>query len=238
MGIHPVHAGVTDLLDMVRVGDVIEPGSVTVEPSASLGEVRGILQRNRLHGAPVIDDGRLVGLVAESDILRAGGPSDQVTAADAMTPNPATVNPDTRVSDALERMAALGVGRLPVVDASDPEHLIGMFRRADVVAAYHLALSTTSRAHSVPERVQTRTGRRSSFFELTVVQGSIADGRLVSEVSWPEGCLVVSINRGAEQLVPSGTTGLMAGDAITVFGTVEARDRLVERLAVRSESPT
>ncbi|MDH3517915.1 MAG: chloride channel protein, partial [Acidimicrobiia bacterium] len=238
MGIHPVHAGVTDLLDTVKVGDVVKDRVVTVAPAATLGEVQGILQRNRLHGLPVVADGRLVGLVAESDILRAGGPSDQVTARDAMTPNLATVNPETRVSDALERMAALGVGRLPVVDAANPDRLVGMFRREDVVTAYHLALSTTSRAHSVPDRVRARTQAGAGFFELMIATGSVADGRPVSEVPWPEGCLLVSVYRGTRQLVPTGATALHSGDAITVFGGSEARERLIERLAARTEQET
>jgi len=235
MGIHPVHAGVTDLLDTVKVGDVVTSEAISVDPAATLGEVQGILQRHRLHGVPVVADGHLVGLVAESDIVRAGGPSDQVTAAKAMTPNLATVNPDTRVSEALERMAALGVGRLPVVDAAHPDRLVGMFRREDVVAAYHSALSAAARAHALPDQVHARTQAGAAFFELTIATGSVADGRPVSEVSWPEGCLLVSIHRGAMQLVPSGATVLHALDAITVFGGDEARERLAERLAAPAE---
>lgn len=238
MGIHPVHAGVTDLLDTVRVGEVVAPGTVTVDPETSLGEVQTILIHRHLRGAPVVEDGRLVGIVAESDIVRAGGPSDQVTAGDVMTPNPAVVNPDTRVSEALERMAALGVGRLPVVAAGDPAHLIGMFRREDVIAAYHQALGATARAHAVPDRVHARTQAGARFSEFVVPEGSVADGRPVSEVPWPEGCLLVSIHRGTSQLVPTGATPLRAGDAITVFGGEEASKRLRERLTVHTEQPS
>ncbi len=235
MGIHPVHAGVTDLLDTVKVGDVVGEVVITVDPATSLGEVQGILQRHRLHGVPVVADGHLVGLVAESDIVRAGGPSDQVSAAKAMTPNLATVNPETRVSEALERMAALGVGRLPVVEAAHPDHLVGMFRREDVVAAYHSALSAAARAQALPDRIHARTQTGAAFSELMIATGSVADGRPVSEVPWPEGCLLVSIHRGPTQLVPSGSTVLRTGDAITVFAGDEALERLVERLAALIE---
>jgi CBS domain-containing protein len=236
MGIHPVHGEVSDLLDTVAVGDVIRPGTITIEPDATLGVVQGILQRNRLHGAPVVVGDRLIGIVAESDIIRAGGPSDQVVAADAMTPNPATVIPSAPVSEALERMAALGVGRLAVVDAEDPTRLIGMFRREDVITAYHHALGTTARDHARPERLRARTQANARFFELEIPAGSLADGRPVSEIPWPEGCLIVSINRGATQLVPSGQTVVRAEDAILAFGGDEARDRLIERLSTSAET--
>jgi hypothetical protein len=158
-----------------------------------------------------------------------------MTAADVMTPNPATVDPDTRVSDALERMAALGIGRLPVVDANDPGRLIGIFRREDVIAAYHQALSVTARASAVPGRVGARARADAVFSDLTIPPGSVADGRPVSEIPWPEGCLLVSVYRGTDQLVPSGVTVLHAGDAITVFGGREANQRLFERLTIGME---
>ena len=55
----------------------------------------------------------LVGIVTISDINRAD-PDEATTVGQVMTPRPVTVEPDTPVSRALERMAALGVGRLPV----------------------------------------------------------------------------------------------------------------------------
>ncbi len=231
MGIHPVHAGVTDLLDTIHVGEVVQPGAPTVTPTTTLAEIEAILQGGRLHGVPVVEEGRLVGLVAESDIVRAGGASQELTAADVMTTNLATVNPETRVSDALERMAALQVGRLPVVEAAHPEHLLGVFRRADVISAYHWTLSATAQAQTLPDRVHVRTGADTAFVELRIPEGSVADGWPVRDVPWPDGCLLVSIHRGATQLVPSGATLLHNGDTVTVFGGKEARDALIELLA-------
>lgn len=238
MGIHPAEAGVTDLLDTVQVGDVVSQYPITVSPDDSLGEVHGLMQRNRLHGVPVVSRGNLLGVVAESDITRAGGPSDQVAARDVMTPNPVTVNRDTPVSEALERMAALGIGRLPIVDDQDRSHLVGMFRREDVISAYHHALGARAQAGNLPDRLKARTQAGAEFFELQIPPGSIADGRRVAEVPWPEGCLVVSIHRGASLLVPSGQTQLLAGDAITAFGSEDAMDRLVGRLTRTGEEPS
>ncbi|MFZ0624901.1 MAG: chloride channel protein [Acidimicrobiia bacterium] len=237
MGIHPTQGGVTDLLDTVRVGEVLRDAPISVEPDTSLGEVQGIMQRNRLHGLPVMSDEGLVGVITESDIVRAGGPSDQVTAGDAMTPHPVTVSRRTPVSEALEKMAALGVGRLPVVDDNDRSRLLGMFLREDVVTAYHRALGASARAQNLPDRLKVRTQHGARFFELQIPPGSMADGRPVSEIPWPEGCVVVSIHRGSSMLVPTGRTELKAGDAITAFGGEDARERLIERLARVPEPP-
>lgn len=231
MGIHAAEGGVTDLLDTVLVGEVARKNPISVSPEDSLGEVQGIMQRNRLHGVAVVSDDRLVGLVAESDIVRAGGPSDSALASDAMTPNPVTVNLDTPVSFALEKMAALGVGRLPIVSEGTPPRFVGMFMREDVVAAYHLALGANARSRNLPERLKARTDAEAKFFEFHVPEGSVADGRMVSEIPWPEGCLIVSIYRGSSLMVPTGETMIHAADAITAFGSEDARDRLVERLS-------
>ena len=125
-----------DVLDTVMVRAVMSSAPLAIHPDATLGEVQGYLDKSRHHGLPVVEDDHLVGIITVTDILRAGGPSDQVNARQAMTPDPVTVTPDTPVSLAMERMAALGVGRLPVVDSDDADLLLGLFRREDAVRAY------------------------------------------------------------------------------------------------------
>jgi CIC family chloride channel protein len=230
MGIHTVRMHDVDLLDTVTVGHLGLRAPVAVSPEATLGEVRGVLSRERLHGVPVVEGDRLVGVVTESDILRAGGPSDQVSAKDAMTPDPVTVTGQLPVSETLERMAALGVGRLPVVAENDPHRLVAMFRREDAIAAYHFALGAAGRQHRLPERVRTRRSDSTHFFEIEITDSSPANGRKIKEVPWPEGCLVVSIHRGNDLLVASGDQELKSGDALTVFGDEQARKRLSQRL--------
>ncbi len=151
-----------------------------------------MMQRHRLRAVPVVSDGRLVGILTERDVIRSGGPSDQVMAGEAMTPHPITATPTTPVSDALERMAALGVGRLPVVADDDPDRLVGMFERDGVVGAYHRALGARARAASSSDRLNVRTRPQAGFSEFHIPPGSVADGRQVREIPWPEGCLLVS----------------------------------------------
>ena len=53
--------------------------------------------------------------------------------------------------------------------------------------------------------------------ELAVEPQSPMDGRRVRELGLPEGCLLVMINRGGREIVPSGGSRLQAGDHVTVF---------------------
>ncbi len=230
MGIRLTGRTEVDILDSVAVGDVMSDIPLVAEPSMTTSELQGHLDRLRHHGLPVVDEGRLVGVITVSDIVRTGGPSDQVSTEAAMTPEPTTVTPSTPVSAALERMATLGVGRLPVVADDDAERPVGMFRREDAVAAYHRALEGVRREAVLRDRLRIRTSPGTNFFEFEIPAGSIADGRPVREVAWPEGCTLVSVRRGRDVVVPKGSTMLAAGDVVTAFGTAGVRDRVQMRL--------
>ena len=129
MGINVRKTGEVDLLDTIQVGSVMASDPHVCATVDTLAEVEERLHRTRSHGLPVVEAERLVGIITLSDIARAGSGQDSV--GDAMTHRPATVVPSTPVSTALERMAVLGVGRLPVVSEDDPKRLVGVFRRED-----------------------------------------------------------------------------------------------------------
>ncbi|VAW06521.1 hypothetical protein MNBD_ACTINO01-462, partial [hydrothermal vent metagenome] len=121
-------------------------------------------------------------------------------------------------------------------DRTDPTRIEAMFRREDAIAAYHFALGSAARTDHLPQRVATRTTKSTRYLDFEIPPGSVADGRSIREVQWPEGCIVVSVHRGNELLVASGDVELHAGDALTVFCDEAARRRLIERLTPHSES--
>jgi K+/H+ antiporter YhaU regulatory subunit KhtT len=189
----------------------------------------------RRHGVPVVGERGLVGILTLSDLARAEA---ALTVGEAMTTRPVTVSPATPVSHALERMAVLGVGRLPVVAGDDPSRLVGMFRREDAVRAYHEALGAATGRHLDRERLRRRVEPDAAYYDFRVPPGSIADGRAVREVAWPEGSTLVSVRRGTEVLVPGGATVLVAGDVVTAFGSESSRRQTIERLNAGADEPT
>ena len=230
MGISVRQTGEVDVLDTIDVGAVMTRPAVIVRAGDDLGDVEGRLQQHHSHGAPVVDDGRLVGLITISDIARftAGGKGGVVS--EAMTSRPATVTRATPVSRALERMAALGVGRLPVVAEDDPQRLEGMFRREDAVSAYHLALTAATDVELHRARLAQRTDPGAGYYDFRVPPGSMADGRAIREVSWPEESTLVSVRRDRAVIVPGGDTILFRGDVVTAFGTATSKSKMIERL--------
>ena len=235
-GIKIRQTGQVDLLDTVIVGSVMAEAPIVCGPNDPLVEVEQRLHRARSHGIPVLDGERLVGIVTMSDISRSEHSGSLVS--DAMTPRPVTVVPSTAVSTALERMAVLGVGRLPVVDEDKPERLVGMFRREDAVRAYHEALTSSTDVELHRARLAQRTDPGAGYYEFRIPPGSMADGRAIREVGWPEGSTLVSIRREREVEVPKGDTVLHSGDVVTAFGTVASKGRMIERLNAGADEPT
>ena len=226
-GIHLLRREDIDLLDTVTVGEVMKWPGILLDTTTTADVVEQILEDSHHHGLPVVDDDRhLVGILTVSDVARRGGPSPDLTVADIMTPHPITVVPSMPVSAALARMAALGVGRLPVVSDDDPSQFVGMFRRESVVRAYHHALGSTTDRHLYRERARVRTQPGAAFYEMPVMADSYAHGKRVKELTWPEDATLVSIRRGTRVIIPHGDTIIEQGDTITAFGSGDSRVEL------------
>ena len=238
-GIRLVRSSEVDVLDTVKVGDVMTLNPLTVQVGMPVREVQEILDRGRRHGAAVLDENdRLAGVVSITDVLRAHGPTETMDVAEVMIHRPVTVSPGTPVSVALERMAALGVGRLPVVAEDDVSQLVGMFRREDAVRAYHRALSEKTDHELARDRLRRRTHPGAEFFDFRIPPGSMADGKFLREVTWPEGATIVSVRRGRVVYVPTGNTRLVRDDVVTAFATPAARGAVIERLNATGDEPT
>lgn len=216
-----------DLLDTVDVATVMQPHEGGLNRWNTLAEAAEFFDVTSHHGVAVFDDReRLVGIITLSDITNAGGPSMSITVADAMTRDVITITPDVPVASALARMASLGVGRLPVVDPSDPVRVVGMFRRISVVRAYEEALSMSKGKELYRERSRIRSQPGADFFDLAIDADSPLANRDVAHIAWPQDIILVSVQRGTNVLVPHGGTTIRIGDRLTVFGTPEACENL------------
>jgi hypothetical protein len=179
-----------------------------------------------------------VGVVTLADVMRAGRSLESVLVSQAMTARPVTVTPSTPVSHALERLASLGVGRLPVVAEDGTGRFVGLFRREEAVRAYHRALGNRTDRELGRRRLDQRTDPGVGYYDFRIPPGSMAEGRTVRDVAWPEGSTLVSVRRDREVIIPSGATSLLAGDVITAFGTPSSRNEMIERLNAGADEPT
>ncbi|MFA6210405.1 MAG: chloride channel protein [Candidatus Obscuribacterales bacterium] len=109
----------------------------TIEPSATLAQIRAQFAASRHHGFPVLDqDKKIVGMITEHDLLflnqEQTAPIDDLTAQKLMVPNPVTVDADQCLAEAVLLFDNYKVSRLPVVEEG---RLVGIITREDIVSA-------------------------------------------------------------------------------------------------------
>jgi CBS domain-containing protein len=136
----------------MRVEEIMTRELLTVAPSTTLRQVAKLLPSRRISGVPVVEDGRLVGVLSESDIVaketsgyRNGdvGPAEAehlrreraaTTVGEAMAPEPLTIEPWMSIWAAADEMVVHDVNRLLVLDRSG--QLVGIVTRDDLVRAF------------------------------------------------------------------------------------------------------
>lgn len=124
------------------VGDVMATEAVVVAVDAGLGDAAMLFERHGISGLPVVDGaGALVGVVSESDLLRARA-TDYLWARwhtlrvkHLMTTPALTIRRDEPLTVAARRMARHHVGRLVVVADDDETRTIGVVAIADLLRA-------------------------------------------------------------------------------------------------------
>jgi tRNA nucleotidyltransferase (CCA-adding enzyme) len=125
------------------LADVMTYRPVTIRCGATLAEAGGLFEAHGVHCLPVLDGGRLVGVVSRVDLLRAVGraaapgvgvatPVLEQPVESVMSRCPVTVGPDMPLGAVLERMLASGHQSFPVVIGA---LVIGIVTSRDVVRA-------------------------------------------------------------------------------------------------------
>jgi CBS domain-containing protein len=104
----------------LKVRELMTSDPATVEPDATLGEVATLMKQEDCGSIPVVEGGRLVGIVTDRDIViravAAGKDPKSTRVSEVMSADPVTVRPDENIDRAREVMAERQIRRLPVVE--------------------------------------------------------------------------------------------------------------------------
>jgi len=128
---------------MIPVSEWMTRKVLTVEVFDSIGLARRLMVKNRVNQLPVLDDGKLVGIVTDRDI-RDAYPTSMVidrareidqfaetyTVEEVMSHNVLTVRPDTPLATTVKLLRRHRIGSLPVVEKSK---LVGIITRSDIL---------------------------------------------------------------------------------------------------------
>ncbi len=124
------------------VREWMTPNPITIEPHTSLGQANRLMKEHSIRRLPVVDHGKLAGIVTLGD-LREASPSDatslsifeihyllaKLTVKDIMTREPITVAPEATVYEAARLLFENKIGGLPVVDRGQ---VVGIITESDI----------------------------------------------------------------------------------------------------------
>jgi CBS domain-containing protein len=143
---------------MIKAEDIMTRELVTVSQRMEIVNAAKILLEKGINGVPVVDAGKLVGILCQSDLIaqqkdlplpsvftlldgfiplsstrhleKAVKKIAATTVADAMTPDPVTVKPDTPIDEIASLMLDKNFHTIPVVDKGK---LVGIIGKEDVL---------------------------------------------------------------------------------------------------------
>jgi acetoin utilization protein AcuB len=128
-------------MTVIMVREVMTREVLTIGPETPCDKARRLMEERRIRHLPVVEGGRLVGMVSDRDVRSAAVPSSGAIAGRIMTPNPVTVTPETRVEHAAQLMLDARFGSLPVADGNA---LVGIVTYTDLLRAFVRVIETAT----------------------------------------------------------------------------------------------
>jgi acetoin utilization protein AcuB len=127
------------------VRDHMTPDPLVLAPEESLRTARQLMKERGLRRFPVLESGKLVGIVTDRDIRQADISSavvqerryveyilDRVQVRGIMSPDPITISPDAPLTEAARLILENKIGGLPVVSG---DSLVGIITETDMISA-------------------------------------------------------------------------------------------------------
>jgi acetoin utilization protein AcuB len=160
---------------VLQVRDWMTRNLVTLSPEASVAEALTLCRERRIRHIPIVEEGRLVGIVSDRD-LRDASPAlgdaerasalQEIRVGDVMTREVSTADPQDSIENVAQEMYELKIGSLPVVAE---EELLGIVTSSDVMRA----LVTLAGLPEPGCRIEVRAPNRAGI--LAEVAGKIQD---------------------------------------------------------------
>jgi CBS domain-containing protein len=127
----------------VTVRDLMTRNPTTLDRNETLDLAESIMNLGRIRHMPVVDDGRVVGIVSQRDMFRSAlitslGFGRKTTSAliktikikEIMTEKVVTISPDASIKEAARQMMEKKIGCLPVLEG---DRLVGIVTETDML---------------------------------------------------------------------------------------------------------
>ncbi len=183
------------------VGERMSRPVISVSPDEPINEVLAMFREEHIRRAPVMKDGKLVGIVSERDLLNAS-PSpvttlsiwemnyliSKVTVKSVMTKKVITVDKDTPIEEAARIMADKKIGGLPVISAGK---VVGIITETDLFKVFLELRGARQKATRVTATIPDRPGELAKitkaitnnggdFIAFGIFSGPDADSKVIT----------------------------------------------------------
>ncbi len=144
---------VHELMYNIKVGEVMTNNVISFPSTTTFREIQRCMKEKRFSGAPIVDDGELVGIVSIDDIITAfdRGTIDEPVA-EYMTRELTTIPQNYSVIAASNIFSKHRFGRLPVVEVPKGRKLVGILTFGDILS--HLLVKMNTIAERIQEQEQ------------------------------------------------------------------------------------
>jgi acetoin utilization protein AcuB len=109
--------------------------AIVLSPEVTASAALAFMEKRRIRRVPVIQDGKLVGMVTKSDLLGAGAKphvSGVTRIAHVMTPKPITIQGEATLESAAQLMLSKKISGVPVMDG---DMVVGIITESDLFRA-------------------------------------------------------------------------------------------------------
>jgi len=130
----------------MQIVNLMTSDPVTIGPHDTLAKAKSIMDAGHFRRVPVLDNGRLVGILTERDLHDYTGYLESTRVNAAMRTALVTVTPYNTVEDAARLMLKHKIGGLPIV--AENGALVGIVTTSDLLRAFLLVVAGASQIMS------------------------------------------------------------------------------------------
>lgn len=124
---------VQELIYELTVADAMTSNVITASPKNLMSELREILRTKRISGTPIVDNGRLVGIISIEDFIKwLADEKKDCAIEEKMIRDVKTLYSDEPLVHAVSKLEKFGFGRLPVIDRESAK-LTGVITKGDII---------------------------------------------------------------------------------------------------------
>jgi CBS domain-containing protein len=116
----------------LKAGDIMLKNVVTANPEDVLAVARLKMMRLGIGGLPVVEGGKLVGIITHRDTILVGEKAMNLRVKDIMTTDVLTIGKETSLREIVLLMTKTGYQRLPVVEGGK---LVGLVTQSCIIKA-------------------------------------------------------------------------------------------------------